>query len=92
MRRSAGSLGSASQARRVITPFMSSIFRSPHSPPERGGSLCHRTSVSPILLNTTPFLRGAAQLYERHGFRYTGEQPDLFGTKLLTMEKDVGND
>jgi putative acetyltransferase len=45
-----------------------------------------------LLLNTTPFLRAAARLYERHGFRYTGEQPDLFGTKLLTMAKDVRND
>jgi GNAT superfamily N-acetyltransferase len=45
-----------------------------------------------LLLNTTPFLLAAAQLYERHGFRYTGEQPDLFGTKLLTMEKDVRDD
>jgi hypothetical protein len=37
-------------------------------------------------------LLAAAHLYERHGFRYTGEQPDLFGTKLLTMAKDVRND
>jgi hypothetical protein len=29
------------------------------------------------------------QLYERHGFRYTGERRDLFGTQLLTMAKDV---
>jgi putative acetyltransferase len=42
-----------------------------------------------LLLNTTPFLLAAVQLYERHGFRYTGQQPDLFGTQLLTMAKDV---
>jgi GNAT superfamily N-acetyltransferase len=45
-----------------------------------------------LLLNTAPFLLAAVQLYERHGFRYTGEQPDLFGTKLLTMAKDVKTD
>jgi putative acetyltransferase len=42
-----------------------------------------------LLLNTAPFLFAAVQLYERHGFRYTGEEPDLFGTQLLTMAKDV---
>jgi putative acetyltransferase len=42
-----------------------------------------------LLLNTAPFLLAAVQLYERHGFRYTGERPDLFGTQLLTMAKDV---
>jgi ribosomal protein S18 acetylase RimI-like enzyme len=42
-----------------------------------------------LLLNTAPFLLAAVRLYKRHGFRYTGEQPDLFGTKLLTMAKDV---
>jgi len=42
-----------------------------------------------LLLNTTPFLLAAVELYERQGFRYTGEEPDLFGTPLLTMAKDV---
>ena len=42
-----------------------------------------------LLLNTAPFLLAAVQLYERHGFQYTGEQPDLFGTQLHTMAKDV---
>jgi GNAT superfamily N-acetyltransferase len=42
-----------------------------------------------LVLNTTPFLLAAVQLYERYGFRYTGEEPDLFGTRLLTMAKDV---
>jgi len=42
-----------------------------------------------LLLNTTPFLLAAIGLYERYGFRYTGEEPDLFGTKLLTMLKDL---
>jgi len=45
-----------------------------------------------LLLNTAPFLLAAVQLYERHGFRYTGEQPDLFGTQLLTMAKEVRTD
>jgi ribosomal protein S18 acetylase RimI-like enzyme len=45
-----------------------------------------------LRLNTTPFLLAAVQLYERHGFRYTGEQPDLFGTQLLTMAKDIRTD
>jgi ribosomal protein S18 acetylase RimI-like enzyme len=43
-----------------------------------------------LTLNTTPFLLAAVQLYERAGFGYTGEAPDLFGTRLLTMAKDVG--
>ena len=42
-----------------------------------------------LLLDTTPFLLAAVQLYERHGFRYTGQEPDLFGTRLLTMAKDL---
>ena len=42
-----------------------------------------------LLLNTTPFLVSAVHLYESHGFRYTGEKPDLFGTPLLTMAKDL---
>jgi hypothetical protein len=42
-----------------------------------------------LALNTTPFLLAAVQLYERRGFRYTGEAPDLFGTRLLTMAKEV---
>jgi hypothetical protein len=43
-----------------------------------------------LVLNTAPFLLAAVQLYERHGFRYTGQQPDLFGTQLLTMGKNLG--
>jgi hypothetical protein len=43
-----------------------------------------------LTLNTTPFLLAAVQLYERAGFWYTGEAPDLFGTRLLTMARDVG--
>src|SRR5438876_8769545 len=41
-----------------------------------------------LLLDTTPFLLAAIHLYESHGFRYTGEKPDLFGTPLATMAKD----
>src|SRR6266496_2251350 len=46
------------------------------------------SGIGARLLNTVEAF-AAAQLYERHGFRYTGEQPDLFGTQLLTMAKDV---
>ena len=43
---------------------------------------------SRMFLSTTPFLIGAISLYERAGFRRTGEGPhDLFGTPLFTMEK-----
>ena len=42
-----------------------------------------------LVLDTTPFLLEAVQLYERHGFRHTGEQSDLFGTPLATMAKGL---
>ncbi len=42
-----------------------------------------------LVLNTTPFLGAALQLYEREGFRRTGDQLDLFGTPLLVMAKEV---
>jgi ribosomal protein S18 acetylase RimI-like enzyme len=42
-----------------------------------------------LVLNTTPFLMAALQLYQRRGFRRTGELPDLFGTPLITLAKDV---
>lgn len=42
-----------------------------------------------LVLNTTPFLGAALQLYERYGFRRTGEQSDLFGTPLVTMAKEL---
>ena len=40
-----------------------------------------------LVLTTTPFLRAAIRLYEHAGFRFTGEQDDLFGTGLLWMAK-----
>jgi putative acetyltransferase len=41
-----------------------------------------------LFLSTTPFLDRAIRLYEKCGFRRTGEGPyDLFGTALFTMEK-----
>ena len=41
-----------------------------------------------LVLNTTPFLFSAIRLYQRHGFRRTGEGvQDLFGTPLFTMQK-----
>jgi len=42
-----------------------------------------------LILNTTPFLLEAVRLYERHGFRRTGKQSDLFGTPLATMTKEL---
>ncbi len=41
-----------------------------------------------LVLSSTPFLRAALQLYERHGFRRTGEA-DLFGTPLVLMTKEL---
>lgn len=42
-----------------------------------------------LTLTTTPFLAAAIRLYERAGFRFTGEQGDLFGTSLLWMAKGL---
>ena len=43
-----------------------------------------------LILSTTPFLLRAIRLYERAGFKRTGEGPhDLFGTPLFTMVKDL---
>lgn len=43
-----------------------------------------------LFLSTTPFLSSAIRLYERSGFRRNEEGPhELFGTPLLTMEKDI---
>ena len=42
-----------------------------------------------LILNTTPFLASAIQLYERFGFRATGSERDWFGTRLTTMAKQV---
>ena len=41
-----------------------------------------------LVLSTTPFLDDAIRLYERAGFKRTGEGPhDLCGTPLVTMRK-----
>jgi ribosomal protein S18 acetylase RimI-like enzyme len=43
-----------------------------------------------MLLSTTPFLDDAIRLYQRFGFKRTGEGPhDLAGTPLFTMGKAV---
>jgi GNAT superfamily N-acetyltransferase len=50
-----------------------------------------REGCGSVFLSTTPFLSGAIWLYERSGFRRTGEGPhELFGTSLFTMEKNIG--
>jgi GNAT superfamily N-acetyltransferase len=50
----------------------------------RGEGLIH------IFLSTTPFLASAIRLYEKSGFRRTGEGPhELFGTPLFTMQKRI---
>jgi GNAT superfamily N-acetyltransferase len=44
-----------------------------------------------VFLSTTPFLSGAIRLYEESGFRRTDEgPPELGGTPLFTMEKNIG--
>lgn len=45
-----------------------------------------------LVLTTTPFLRSAIRLYEQAGFRFTGEEGDLFGTSLLWMARDLTPD
>ena len=43
-----------------------------------------------LWLSTTPFLLGSIALYGRFGFRHGAEgPPDLHGTPLLSMEKDL---
>jgi GNAT superfamily N-acetyltransferase len=43
-----------------------------------------------MFLSTTPFLDDAIRLYQRFGFKRSGEGPhDLAGTPLFTMEKGV---
>ena len=43
-----------------------------------------------LFLSTTPFLKEAIRLYQRFGFRRSGDGPhDLFGTPLFTMIKPL---
>ncbi len=52
-----------------------------------------RNNRSRLVLSTTPFLVRAIRLYQRHGFRRTGEcVQDLFGTPLFSMQKIIGDD
>ena len=47
-----------------------------------------------LFLSTTPFLGAAIRLYERFGFHFTDtdeETHELFGTPLLTMEKNLSS-
>ena len=51
-----------------------------------------REGCGSVFLSTTPFLSGAIRLYERAGFRRSGEGPfELGGTPLFTMEKNIGD-
>lgn len=46
--------------------------------------------VGHLFLSTTPFLHSAIRLYEKLGFRRkNSDTPDLFGTPLFTMEKNI---
>lgn len=50
----------------------------------------HDNNHAELFLSTTPFLRDAILLYERFGFRRTGDAPhELFGTPLFTMVKST---
>ncbi len=49
-----------------------------------------RRGYARLFLSTTPFLSRAIRLYERCGFRRSGEGPhELFGTPLFTMVKSL---
>lgn len=69
---------------------------SPEARGERMGELllleiekfANENGIRRLFLSTTPFLARAIRLYEKWGFRRTGEGPsDLLGTPLFTMEK-----
>jgi len=45
-----------------------------------------------MVLDTTPFLKAAIQLYERFGFAFTGPEQNWFGTPLRTMTKQLNID
>lgn len=47
----------------------------------------HAHELRRLYLTTTPFLTAATALYQRAGFRFTGEESTPHGTLLLTMEK-----
>jgi len=42
-----------------------------------------------MVLDTTPFLKAAIQLYERSAFVFTGPERNWFGTPLRTMTKQL---
>ena len=57
---------------------------------ERLESFAAARGYKRLFLSTTPFLARAIGLYERWGFRRSGDGPhDLFGTPLFTMVKDL---
>jgi hypothetical protein len=61
-----------------------------HPAPERHRDLCRRPSVPPAWSSIQRrFCWRPVQLYERHRFRRTGEQSDLFGTPLATIAKEL---
>lgn len=57
---------------------------------ERSESFASEQGYRSLILSTTPFLKSAIRLYERHGFRCNSEGPhDLFGTTIFTMVKNL---
>lgn len=89
-------VGTVSAAPRGESVYVQSMGVLPAARGQRVGELLLKEAESLALthgckrlfLSTTPFLSRAIRLYERCGFRRSGEGPhDLFGTPLFTMEK-----
>ncbi len=51
--------------------------------------LAEMLNMVELRLHTTPFLRTAIQLYEKNGFRITGEPIKPLGTTLIEMTKQL---
>jgi RimJ/RimL family protein N-acetyltransferase len=54
------------------------------------GRFAEEKGARRLVLDTTPFLRRAIRLYEKFGFRWTGDGPrSLHGTPLFAMARDL---